>query len=286
VGAIVVATVVVLAAFWFRDPLFAPRDAGPATTKTEAPSQPAQASVTGGGDEQQAPSPLEQQWESSMGAPPEWPANLDRPGCEEVEREMRHLCAALDDRPRLRVAGEGSPCEFLQNVVRDLAARPPDPSAELRSRDATLQNVFHLFRVLGAERMALLSALLAEEGELAEPAALVLYRWWVSRETCGGEASVGSAALYDYAGFAFNSIGGQAYLRRRNPRVEAIACFYALHALDVAIAGGHNPYGLDLSPEIERCAALVTTQPLVFSDRYREVLDEMARRWEAKGRPQ
>ena len=35
-------------------------------------------------------------------------------------------------------------------------------------------------------------------------------------------------ALYDYAGFFFNTLGGQAYLRRRTPRVESLVCFYAL----------------------------------------------------------
>ena len=284
-GVVVVMTLVALVVFWARGSLFAPRDAGQ-TAERDVLSQSAPTAARSAGSEQHVGSPLEQQWASSMGAPPEWPASFEQPGCEEVEHEMQLLCGALDDRPRLRVAGEGSPCAFLQNVVRDLAARPPDPSAELRSRDATLQNVFHLFRVLGAERMALLAALVEEERELAEPAALVLYRWWISREACDDEATVGRAALYDYAGFAFNSIGGQAYLRRRTPRVEAIACFYALHALDVVIAAGHNPHGIDLSPEIERCADLVTTQPLVFSDRYREVLDGMAQRWEARGRPE
>ena len=88
--------------------------------------------------------------------------------------------------------------------------------------------------------------------------------------------------MYAYSGFLFNTMGGQAYLRRRTPRTEALACFYALQVLDQAIAAGHNPEGLDPRTEIPRCRALLDSQPLVFSARYVDTLDRMARRWETR----
>jgi hypothetical protein len=91
---------------------------------------------------------------------------------------------------------------------------------------------------------------------------------------------VSRATLYAYAGFFFNTLGGQAYLRRRSPRIEALACFYGLEALDGAIRAGHNPYGLDPRPEIPRCRDLVATQEFVFSERYVAELDAISRRWE------
>ena len=122
----------------------------------------------------------------------------------------------------------------------------------------------------------MLRRMLAEEQELAEPAALALYRWVISREDCGqGEtAEIDQETLYEYGTFLFNTMGGQAYLRRRSPRVEALTCFYALQVLDRSIQAGNNPHGVDPRPEIGRCAALLQSQPFVFADEYVVELQE------------
>jgi hypothetical protein len=195
---------------------------------------------------------------------------------------LARICAALDVRaPALRE--HGGACTLIEQLGSELAAAPPDLSSELRSYDVLLRNVFHLFRVAGRERMQVMRRALAEQ-DLAEPAAIALYRWAISHQRCSGSdsQSVSSEALYAYAGFFFNTLGGQAYLRRRSPRVEALACFYGLHALDGAIRAGHNPYGLDPRPEIPRCRDLVALQGFVFSDRYLAELDEMSARWKAR----
>jgi hypothetical protein len=208
-----------------------------------------------------------------------WPANLSAvESCDEINQDVSRICAALDVRaPALR--GAGGACALLEQLAAELAANPPDLSSELRSYDTMLGNVFHLFRVAGRERMKLLQRVLVEE-DVAEPAALALYRWAIHHGRCGrSETKLDTEVRYAYAGFLFNTMGGQAYLRRRSPRVEALTCFYALQVLDGAIREGHNPQGLDPRPEISRCRDLVASQPLVFSERYAETLDEMASRW-------
>lgn len=284
IAAILVGAAVLFVALWKRDTLFgegqqplpsersAPQRALPPSAATPAVPTPEQI------DE------AEQRWVEAVGHPMAWPQQLARPACDEVDEEMETLCRALDDRPRLRVAGEGSPCEFLREAALELAARPPAVSAELHSHTAMLGNVFHLFRVLGRERLGLLRDLVHDEGALAEPAAFVLYRWWISRDACDDQdaGEVGLESFYEYAGFAFQSIGGQAYLRRRPPRIEALACFYGLHGLDVAISSGHNPGGLDLLPELERCRVLVATQSLLLSGDYGAELERIAERWRAR----
>jgi hypothetical protein len=61
-----------------------------------------------------------------------------------------------------------------------------------------------------------------------------------------------------------------------------LAGFYSLLILDASIEEGYNPEGVDPRPEMARAHALISTQPLVFRDRYVEVLDEMQNRWERK----
>ncbi len=229
---------------------------------------------------------LARRWAEAVGQPPEWPDDFSSPGsCEQVELELARACTALDARAAASgLRGLGGACALMERVVAELAAAPPDLSSELRSYGAMLGNVFHLFRVLGRERMQVLRRVLGEERDLTEPLAMALYRWSISREACSKSAPsrLRVPSMYAYAGFLFQTMGGQAYLRRRTPKTEALACFYALQVLDHAIEGGYNPQGFDPRTEIPRCRALVESQPLVFSDRYVAMLDEMSRAWESR----
>lgn len=205
-----------------------------------------------------------------------WREPLDEPhDCDAVERDLEAFCAVLDAGPH-GLDGRRS-CDVITEAVVALAAQPPRASAELRRHADVLRNVHHAFRVLGRERLGELRRL-AGDRALVEPGALALYRWIRSRERCDGP-DVASTVMYDYASFAFTTLGGQAYLRRRAPAVEALACFWALHALDRSIAEGHNPNGVDPRFEIDRCSQLVATQPLLFRDRYAERLADMSDRW-------
>jgi hypothetical protein len=223
-------------------------------------------------------------WRELTGQDPVWPEALSEPAsCEEVQADLARICVALDVRaPELRE--HGGACTLIEQLGTELAAAPPDLAPELRDYDTIVKNVFHLFRVAGRARMQVMRRALAED-DLVEPAALALYRWAVSQERCvrSDGPKLRRGELYAYAGFAFNTLGGQAYLRRRSPTVEGLACFYGLSALDSVIRAGHNPAGLDPRREIPRCRELVASQPLVFSERYVAELDAMARRWKSRG---
>jgi hypothetical protein len=287
IGLVVVAAVAISAVMWMRSKV----DPDDVSSPLPASDPHAEAALTPADRDDAAPGErmdadeAARSWSEAMGRPPRWPENLSSPGnCDDVRQDLARICAAFDARaPALRQ--HGGACAMIEQLGQELVAAPPDLSSELRSYDTLLQNVFHLFRVAGRERMQAARRALAQE-ELAEPAALALYRWAISHERCSASRSltVRGDALYAYAGFLFNTLGGQAYLRRRSPRIEALACFYGLQVLEHAIRSGHNPQGLDPRPEIPRCRALVASQDLVFSDRYVAELDAMARRW-ADGAP-
>jgi hypothetical protein len=231
----------------------------------------------------------EQSWTEWTGVAPSWPGDLSAPAdCEAVEEELARICRALDADldPGTRGLPIGS-CQLIQQVAEELARRPPTVSSELRSYETVLANVFHLFRTVGRRRIDFLREVAREEQEHAEPIALALYRWLASRESCArsGQTAIGKEPLYEYAGFLFQTMGGQAYLRRRTPKVEALGSFYALLLLDRAVEADHNPHGVDPRPEIRRTLGLLDAQPFVFGDRYRTVLEEMRQRWESRDTP-
>jgi hypothetical protein len=222
-------------------------------------------------------------WTEVSGAEPAWPSDFSVPqSCEQVEADMTTLCAAVDARARGRGAGSGF-CRTLQQAGEELARRPPKPSSELRSYSTMLGNVFHLFRTLGKQRVELLRDVLNEEQAMQELASMTLFRWMLSRERCSeGRSDIKLESLYEYSAFLLQTMGGQAYLRRRGPHTESLATFYALLILDQAIEGNINPHGIDPRVELARCRGLLQSQPLVFRDRYLDILEEISQRWEAR----
>ncbi len=239
------------------------------------------------GDTGSAPalvSEADRRWAELIGAAPQWPEDLSSPDCEQVAATMESICATLDTRPYLHASlPDGGSCDLFRGAAERLAARPPRSSAEMRDFDALLGNVFHLFRALGKKRTQLFASILEHEGAQVEALALAGYQWSITRQTCGdGPDALTREVMTDYAGFFFNTMGGQAYLRRRLPQVEALTCFYALEVLDTAVQEGRSRQGIDPRPEIPRCRALLASSPLLFSDRYIARLDEMALRWERR----
>jgi hypothetical protein len=161
--------------------------------------------------------------------------------------------------------------------------KPPGVSGELLKLESLLANVFHVFRALGAQRTERLREVLRREQALAEPVALITYRWLMAQAGCpDGEADISLPTLYEYAAFLLNSMGGQGYLRRRTPRMAALGHYYALVILDEAMRRGINHHGVDPRPHIQTCRALINGQGLLFEDRYLGVLQEIEGRWQGR----
>jgi len=223
---VIAAVAVVLLVWWQWDNLRSAFGSGKTTKPAEA------AELVG------EPEPETNAGPEVVASKPVWPGDPNEPGdCARIEADLAAICAALDSKDYVREAAPvGGSCALLAEVASAMAQRPPNPSLELRSYETILGNVYHLFRVNGRERMGVLRRSLREEQELAEPLALAMYRWAVSREDCArsGDTAIRREALYAYAGFLFETSGGQAYLRRRSPRVEALASFDALLVIDRA----------------------------------------------------
>lgn len=235
--------------------------------------------------------PLEalKRWTELTGSYPQWPQDLlEPPSCTEVEEDFRALCQELDRRPYLQERWPaGGSFSLFSGIARQLSAHPPVASGEMRLPGAVVANVFHLFRVVGKEPLELLQRIMAQEQALAEPAALVIYRYLAAQERCWKEKPIATAAaLEEYAAFFLNTLGGQGYLRRRPPKLSALAGFYCLVILERAALAGSNPHGLDLRPHIAFFRELIKSQELLFKDRYLDTLSNMEARWKNLSKPE
>jgi hypothetical protein len=227
------------------------------------------------------PEAARQRWKEVTGSEPIWPQPFAEPSdCEAVLANLRALCAELDTRDYVRAHRyEGGVCGFLARVSRDLENEPPPIHGELRELLDVRHSVAHLYRALGETRVLQLAEMVALEPDLAEPMAMALFRWGAVKDRCE-PAAMGPKSQYTYATWLLRTVGGQAYLRRRSPRHEALVTFYAIAVLDRSIARGYDPAGVDLGHDLARCRDMIAMrEDLVFRDRYLSYLREMEDRW-------
>lgn len=220
-----------------------------------------------------------QHWVEITGASPEALMPGDVGGdCESIERAWRRTCDHLDAR-----FPTGGSFSLSVELIDELSRSRPTVVGELHQHAAMLQNAFHLFRVVGAERLGHLSQMLGQE-DLLEPAAHALYRWVAASERCSqrGAPRLSAAESSEYAAYLFQTLGGQAYLRRRTPRAEALACFYAIHSIDLAQRSGQNGQGYDPRREIPRCGQLLSGERWVLGQAYSETLERIAAEWKPR----
>jgi len=235
------------------------------------------------------PSEAARRWTELTGSYPQWPGDLlETANCTEVEEDFKALCHELDRRTYLqgRLPAGGS-FSLFSGIARQLSAQPPLASGEMRFPEAVVANVFHLFRVVGKEPLELFQQIMAREQALIEPAAIVTHKYLMAQERCWKENAIAPrAALEEYAAFFLNTLGGQGYLRRRPPKVAALAGFYSLVILDGAVLEGRNPHGLDLRTHIAFYRDLIRSQEFLFKDRYLETLSNMEARWKDFSKPE
>jgi len=200
-----------------------------------------------------------------------------------VVRDLKRWTGILDSRDYVKEWKLPDGVYGLLTVAaQDLATDRPVVTGELHRLDLLLANVSHLYLTLGRTRLEQIQTLVHLEPDLVEPLGLQLFRWLQVRQRCSSprDRAPGFQAQYDYASFLLTTLGGQAYLRRRPARLEALGGFYALLILDQSMSNHHNPYGLMLDGELQRYGQMLGGQDLVFTDRYRRLLEEIRRRHE------
>ncbi len=142
-----------------------------------------------------------------------------------------------------------SSLEHFNRLISKLVANPPIIVRETDDLFAILNNMAHLFRVLGIQDVLLVKNILANEGELIEPTMMLFNKWSIIQSQCTATdlpISLPLPGLYQYAGFFLNTLGGQSYLLRRQTFIRVLLRYYSILLLDRANSEGINIYGIDI----------------------------------------
>lgn len=175
--------------------------------------------------------------------------------CEQTEKEISTFFNALDGAEYIhaRQLKDGSQ-KYFNLLIDKLLAKPPVVAGERESLTSILHNTAHFYRVLGKNDLFLIKGILEQEGDSMESTLALFYRWSELAPKCDTAKDMTHlplAGLYEYAGFFLNTLGGQAYLFRRDSRIRMLGKYYSILVLDRANDASLNRYGIDIRPSVD-----------------------------------
>lgn len=147
---------------------------------------------------------------------------------------------------------------YISRLIQKLLDAPPVVTRETDELSTILKNTTHLFRILGKDNILLGKEILSREHDKTEELMANYFLLTEQPETLAKDLSlkIPEGALYQYACFFLNTMGGKLYLARRDSRTRMLVTYYAILIVDQANTQGKNTYGLQLQPAIN----LLTTE--------------------------
>jgi hypothetical protein len=144
---------------------------------------------------------------------------------------------------------KGASQQHLNRLLIKLFANPPVVARESDNLYSIIKNTAHLYRNLGKNNILLLQDILVNEKRDLESIMALFYSWseiGKPGKKSGVSISLPTRELYEYAGYFLNTMGGQAYLFRRDGKVRLLVKYYCTLILDRANDETLNRHGVDI----------------------------------------
>jgi hypothetical protein len=198
---------------------------------------------------------------------------------EDIENQIVAFFAYLDEKGYIEKNGlTGSAYNQYELMVNDLSSKIPIITGETENLTNLFSNIAHFYRVLGKERLFLVSDILKNEYDIFEHAMKLFYTWYTyendAEKRIKGRPSM--KVLYDYAGFFLATLGGRSYLFRRDSDIRILMTFYSVLIVDLANDKGLNSNGIDIRPTVRTIYNdIIEYMGLVDQNDYLTVLDSL-----------
>ncbi|HUU40917.1 MAG TPA: hypothetical protein VMW42_08255 [Desulfatiglandales bacterium] len=177
--------------------------------------------------------------------------------CRKLEENLIEFFEYLDGKDYIRkLEIEGDTFANFKRILQVLSLNPPVPAGENFEHDMMIKNIYHFYRVLGLKDLNLIRLILNNEADSMEINLASFYEWLMLGDKCNYKEAQPPALniLYRYAGFLTNSIGGKAYLFRRETKLRLLINYYCVLILHEADKKKMNNFGIDIIPHLEPLA--------------------------------
>ncbi|MFT5698092.1 MAG: hypothetical protein ACI8ZB_000946 [Desulforhopalus sp.] len=143
--------------------------------------------------------------------------------------------------------------DHFSKLIQNLIDNPPVVTRETDDLFTLLKNTAHFFRVIGKSNILILKGILDREKASFESILQAFYTLTNKPEYLKDAYSISldTDALYDYAGFFLNTMGGRLYLFRRDSNSRMAVSYYAILIIDRANDSGDSRHGIDIRPAVD-----------------------------------
>ncbi len=197
--------------------------------------------------------------------------------CQETTKFVDEFFHHLDSQQYLKnYQIEPDSKTYFIALMQKTLNNPPVVSGETDDLYTILQNTAHFFRVIGNTNIAILKNILSNEKSQFENIAAEFYSL-VTSPACAEHSfdlKISKPALYEYAGFFLNTMGGRLYLFRRDSISRMVISYYSILLIDKANIESFNKHGIELSISIDLLISEMesTTNTLKLKETYLNML--------------
>ncbi len=200
----------------------------------------------------------------------------DDSSCNDLLLQVRTFLNYMEQQDYMgSYKGSGGSQKLIGDVTKQLARSTPMLSGEMEDLIRLIQNVTHLYRHLGKERVDIVKNLLKSESDIIETVMAIFYAYMTSGDRCPDKIiQLPSPEIrYRYAGYFLNTLAGRSYLLRRDSKIRVLVSYYAVLTIDMANDEMLNSHGIDIRPFIDHSFYEIGNQKgLIYRRPYLEKL--------------
>jgi hypothetical protein len=200
----------------------------------------------------------------------------DDSSCNDLSLQVRTFLNYMEQQDYMgSYKGSGGSRKLIGDVTKQLAQSAPMLSGEMEDLIRLIQNVTHLYRNLGKERVNIIKNILKSESDIIETVIAIFYAYLTSGDRCPDKIIQlpSPENRYLYAGYFLNTLAGRSYLLRRDSKIRVLVSYYAVLTIDMANDEMLNSYGIDIRPFIDHSFYEIGNQKgLIYRKPYLEKL--------------
>ncbi len=200
--------------------------------------------------------------------------------CTEPAKQLDAFYAHLDKQQYVQAYKLQQSSEIhFDKLILKLLDNPPKVTRESDDLYTILRNTAHFFRISGKDNILLLKGILNREKESLEQI-LADYYFLINTPECSHNKyvkNINGDALYEYACFFLNTMGGRLYLFRRDSQSRMVVTYYAILLVDLANRQQNNKHGIALKPAINMLISEMETggSSMKGSEDYLDILYDL-----------
>ena len=205
--------------------------------------------------------------------------------CNKASRTIKDFYKHLDQQDYIKAYHLPTSSEiYFTELIQKLLENPPVVSGETNDLFTILQNTAHFFRILGKDNILILKSILDAEQDRYESVLKDFYTILHIPDCTKKSLNLTppESAIYDYAGFFLNSMGGRLYLFRRDSKSRIVVSYYAILLIDKSNKLGLNKHGINIQPHISNLIGEMesTTNTLILHDEYLDKLYDLQEQYQ------